>query len=106
MAKCPACNHDVTTPFFLNVEGWRWLACPHCSAKLERKNPRSVVALMPLWISLIALGGRGHRFAVIAEVLMVAIFAVILVELMRPQLQLRKPAPKPEIRLNISGPSD
>ncbi len=61
---------------------------------------------MPLWISLIALGGRGHRFAVITEVLMVAIFAVILVEFMRPQLQLRKPAPKPEIRLNISGPSD
>ncbi len=105
MAKCPACNRDVATPFFLNVDRWRWLACPHCAAKLERKNPRSV-ALMPLWISLIALGGRGHRFAVIAEVLMVAIFAVILVEFMRPQLQLRKPAPKPEIRLNISGPSD
>ena len=106
MAKCPACNHDVATPFFLNVDRWRWLACPHCAARLERKNPRSVIALMPLWISLIALGGRGHRFAVIAEVLMVAIFAVILVEFMRPQLQLRKPAPKPEIRLNISGPSD
>ncbi|SRR5258707_9797430 len=52
-----------------------------------------------LLMVLIMLGGRGHRFAVIAEVLMVAIFAVILVEFMRPQLQLRKPAPKPEIKV-------
>ncbi len=106
MAKCPACNHDVATPFFLNVDRWRWLACPHCAARLERKNPRSFVAAGPLLMVFIMLGGRSHRFAVIAEVLMVATFAVILVELMRPQLQLRKPLPKPEIRLNISGPSD
>ena len=105
MAKCPACEHDVATPFFLNVDAWRWLACPHCAARLERKNPRSV-ALLPLWIGLIALGGRGHRFAVIAEVSMAAIFVVILVEFMRPQLQLRKPPPKPEITLNINGPSN
>jgi len=106
MAKCPVCSRDIATPFFLNADAWRWLVCPHCAARLERKNPRSVIALMPLWISLIALGGRGHRFAVIAEVLMVAIMAVILVEFMRPQLQVRKPPPKPEIRLNINGPSN
>jgi hypothetical protein len=105
MAKCPVCSRDVATPFFLNVDRWRWLACPHCAARLERKTPRSV-ALTPLWIALIALGGRGHRFAVIAEVLMVAIFVVILVEFMHPQLQLRKPPPKPEIQLNINGPSN
>ena len=99
MAKCPTCNHDVATPFFLNVDRWRWLACPHCAARLERKNPRSVVALMPLWISLIALGGQGHRSRVIALVLMFAIIVVIFVEFMRPQLQLRKPAPKPEIKV-------
>jgi hypothetical protein len=103
MAKCPVCSRDVATPFFLNMDAWRWLACPHCAARLERKNPRSV-ALFPLWIGLIALGGRGHRFAVIAEVLMGAIFVVILVEFMHPQLQLRKPPPKPEITLNINGP--
>jgi hypothetical protein len=57
-------------------------------------------------MGLIALGGRGHRFATFAEVLMVAIFAVILVELMRPVLQLRKPPPKAEITLNINGPSN
>ncbi len=106
MAKCPVCEHDVVTPFFLNVDRWRWLACPHCAARLERKNPRSVVVLMPLWVALIALGGRGHRFATIAEVLMAAIFVVILLEFMHPRLQLRKPPPKPEIRLNINDPSN
>jgi len=105
MAKCPACKHDVATPFFLNTDAWRWLACPHCAARLERKNPRSV-ALMPLWIGLIALGGRGHRFAIVAEVLMGAIFVVILLEFMYPHLQLRKPPPKPEIKLDINGSSN
>jgi hypothetical protein len=61
---------------------------------------------MPLWIGLIALGGRGHRFAIVAEVLMGAIFVVILLEFMRPQLQLRKPPPKPEIKLDINGSSN
>lgn len=106
MAKCPACAQEVATPFVLNADGWRWLACAHCAAKLERKNPRAVVVLVPLWIGLIALGRMGHRFAIIAETLMVAIFAVILVEFMRPKLQLRKPPPKPETKLNISGPSN
>jgi hypothetical protein len=105
MATCPVCSRDVATQFFLNVDRWRWLACPHCAARLERKNPRSV-ALLPLWVGLIALGRQGHRFAVIAEVLMVAIFVVILLEFMHPQLQLRKPPPKPEITLNINGPSN
>jgi hypothetical protein len=106
MAKCPACEHDVAAPFFLNMDGWRWLVCPQCAARLERKNPRFIVALSSFWIALIALGGLGHRFRVIAEVLMGAIFVVILVEFMRPQLQLRKPPPKPEIKLNINEPSN
>jgi hypothetical protein len=106
MAKCPVCEHDVATPFFLNVDGWRWLACPHCAARLERKNPRYVAALASLMVALIALGGLGHRYRVIAEVLMVALVVVIFVEFMRPQLQLRKPPPKPEIKLNINGPSN
>ena len=106
MAKCPICEHDVAPPFFLNVDAWRWLACPHCGARLERKNPRSVAVLMPLWLALIALGHQGHRLAIIAEGLMVAIFLVILVEFMRPKLQLRKPPPKPEIELKINDPSN
>ena len=106
MAKCPVCEHDVATPFFLNVDKWRWLVCPHCAARLERKNPRYVAALPSFLLATIALGTMGHRFATISEVLMVAIFLAMLAGLMRPQLQLRKPAPKPEIRLNITGPSD
>ena len=106
MARCPVCEHDVATPFFLNVDRWRWLACPNCAARLERKNPRFVVALMPLWVALIAAGGQGHRFTVIAEALMVGIFVVILVEFIHPRLQLRKLPPKPEIRLDINGSSN
>ena len=106
MAKCPACEYEVVTPFFLNVDKWRWLACPNCAARLERKNPRYVVALSSFFLALIALGSLGHRFAVIAELLMAAILAVILVEFMRPQLQLRKPLPRPETKLNINGPSN
>jgi hypothetical protein len=106
MAKCPVCDHDVANPFILNADAWRWLVCPHCAARLERKNPRIVVPLMGFWLALLALGRLGHRFAVIAEVLMVAIFVVIFVKLMRPELQLRKPLPKPEIKLNINGPSN
>lgn len=105
MTKCPACRQEVVTPFFLNVDAWRWLVCPHCAARLERKNPRSLVAVGPLLMTLIAFGGRSHRFAVVAEVLIVAMFLVVLVEFMRPQLQLRKPLPKPEIKLDIDGPS-
>ena len=61
---------------------------------------------MALWPGVIALSRlQGHRFAVLAYVLILASVIVMLVEFMRPQLQLRKPPPKPEIRLNINGPS-
>jgi hypothetical protein len=100
-AKCPACEYDVAAPFFLNVDAWRWLACAHCATRLERKKPRYVVALMPFFIVLTAMGGRGHRVAAFAEVLMVAIIVVIIVEFMQPQLQVRRPLPKPETTLNI-----
>ena len=102
MAKCPACARDIAAPFFLNADAWRWLVCPHCAARLERKNPRLLVPLASLFIILIALGNLGHRAARVAEVLMVAVFVVILVLVMRPQLQVRKPPPEPEIKLNIN----
>ena len=106
MAKCPVCQHELTTPFILNVDAWRWLTCPQCAARLERKNPRSAVVLMPLWVGLIAFARLGHRFEVAAEVLMAVILVVIFAEFMRPRLQLRKPLPKPETTLNLGGPSN
>ena len=105
MAECPVCASDVATPFPLHVDAWRWLTCTHCAAKLERKNPRWVGALMGLWLGVIALGTLGHTYRIIAGVLMAVIFAVILVEFLRPRLQLRKPLRKPEIRLDLQEPS-
>jgi hypothetical protein len=104
MAKCPACEREVATPFVLNVDKWRWLACPHCAARLERKNPRYAVAMTSFFVALLSLGRLGHRFAIVAEALMIVIFVVILVDFMRPQLQLRKPLPKAEIELKIGDP--
>ena len=106
MAKCPACAHEVATPFVLNTDACRWLTCPYCAVRLERKNPQIVFPLMSFWVALLALSRMGHRLAVIAEVLMVAIFLVILAKFMRPELQLRKPLPKPEIELKINDPSN
>jgi hypothetical protein len=103
MAKCPSCSQDCPTSFFLNMVSWRELVCPHCTARLERKNPQIVVPLTGFWLALLALGRLGHRFAILAEVLMFALFVVILVKFARPELQLRKAPPKPEIRLDLNG---
>ena len=105
-AKCPACTQDIATPFFLNTDAWRWLTCPHCAARLERKKPRYALAFMPFLIVVTSLsGGWGHRFAVFAELLMVVFLVVVFVELALPQLQVRKPLPKPEVTLRIDGAS-
>lgn len=106
MAKCPACERDIATPFVLHEDKWRWFVCPHCAARLERKKPRLVAATSSFFLALLALGTLGHRFRIVAEVLMGVIFVIILVEFMRPQLQLRKPLPKPEVALKINGPSN
>jgi hypothetical protein len=87
------------------MDAWRWLACPHCAARLERKNPRFLVALSSFLMVIIVLTTQFHRFAILAYVFIVATIILMVVELMRPQLQLRKPPPKPEIRLNINGPT-
>jgi hypothetical protein len=106
MATCPACNQDVATPFFLNLDGWRWLVCPHCKASLEMKSPRSVV-LGPLMAPLFVLARRGRVFEVIAFVFTFATIFLLLLESVRLKVQLRKkPLPKPTIRLNIDGPSN
>ena len=106
MAKCPACNNDVRTPFFLDVDGWRHLTCTQCKARLEMKPPRSFV-LAPLMAPLFVLARQGRVLEVIAFVYMFATIFLLLLESVRPKVQLRKkPLPEPTIRLNIDGPSD
>ena len=106
MAKCPACDHDVRTPFFLNLAGWSHLACSQCKARLEMKPPRSAV-FAPLMVPLFLLARKGRVFEVIAYVFMFATIFLLLLESIRPKVRLRKKAlPKPDIRLDLSGPSN
>ena len=106
MAKCPACDHDVRTPFFLNLDGWSHLTCTQCKARLEMKPLRTFV-LAPLMGPLFVLARQGRIFEVIAFVFMFATIFLVLVECARPKVQVRKSTlPKPAIRLNIDGPPD
>lgn len=105
MAKCPACDHDVRTPLFLNLDAWSHLACPQCKARLEMKPPRSAV-MGPVMAPLFVLARRGPVFEAIAFVFGFATISLLLLESLRPKLRLcKKPLPKPAIRLNIYGPS-
>ena len=106
MATCPACNHDVATPFFMDLDAWRHLVCPHCQARLEMKPPRSFV-LAPLMAPLFVLARQGRVLEIIAFVYMFATIFLMLLESFRPKVRLRtRPLPKPTIRLNIDGPSN
>lgn len=106
MAECPACRHDVRTPFFLNLEGWSHLACPQCKGRLEMKPPRSAV-LGPLIPPLFVLARKGPGFEVVAFGFMFVTIFLLLLESFRPKLRLRKrPLPEPAIRLNIDRPSN
>ena len=106
MAKCPACSHDVRTPFFYNLDGWSHLACPQCKTRLEMIPPRSFL-LGPLIAPLFVLARQGRVFEIIAYAFTFVTFALILVESFRPKVRLRtKPLPEPEIRLNLDGPSN
>jgi hypothetical protein len=103
MARCPACDSDVRTPFFLNLDGWSHLICPQCKVRLEMKPPRSVV-LGPFMPPLFVLARWGRVFEVIAFVFSFATIFLLLLESVRPKVRLRKkPLPKPEIRLDING---
>ena len=105
MATCPACNHDVATPFFLNLDAWRHLVCPHCQSRLEMKPSRSFL-LGPLVAPLFVLARQGRVFEVLAFVFMSATIFLLLLEGFRPKVRLRKrPLPAPTIRLNLDGPS-
>ena len=100
MAKCPRCTHDISTPAVLDLQQWARLACRKCGSKLQAKAPRAI-AFAPLAASLPVLGTQGRPFAAVAVVLMAVVNAVILIDLMRPQLRLRKHQPQPEVGLNL-----
>jgi hypothetical protein len=105
MATCPACNQDVATPFFLNMDAWRHLVCPHCRARLEMKPPRSFV-FGPLIAPLFVLARQGRVFEIIAFVFMFVTIFFLLIESVYPKLRLRQtPLPEPTIRLNMDGPA-
>ena len=104
MSKCPRCGAAVRTPFFLNQQAWSTLTCPHCEARLKIKGLRSA-ALIPLMVSVMALGPMGHDFAILGDILIAAIVLIYILECMHPQLAFRKEPPAPEIRLNIGEPT-
>lgn len=103
MVKCPVCAREMATPFFLNVDAWRWLKCPHCATRLEKKNSRYLSALAAFVLVVISLGRLlGPRYNVLMYVLMAAIVLAMLVMLASPKVQVRKPLPEPETRLDIN----
>ena len=108
MAKCPACGHDVRTPFFFNLDGWAHLTCALCNARLEMKPRPVAVLFLPIMLSLSALSRLGHLYAIISEVLLIsATIIIVLLLIVRPSVRLRKKSlPKPDIRLNIERPSN
>lgn len=105
MAKCPACAHEVRTPWFFDLEGWRHLTCAQCKARLEMKPPRSVV-LVILMAPLFVLAREGRVFEAVAFAFMVGTIFFLLLESLRPHVRLRTtPLPKPEIRLDLDRPA-
>jgi hypothetical protein len=106
MATCPACNHDVHTPSFLDLDAWAHIVCSHCRARLEMKPARSVI-LGPLMAPLFVLARQGRVFEVIAFAFMFTTIFLLLLESVRPKVRLgKRPLPKPTIRLDIDGPSN
>jgi hypothetical protein len=68
------------------------------------KPPRSFL-LAPVMAPLFVLARHRPVIEIIAFVYMFATFFLMLLESIRPKVQLRKkPLPEPSIRLNIDGP--
>ena len=105
MQTCPACHHDVRTPFFLHLDGWTHLRCAQCKARLEMKPLRSFL-LAPLMEPLFVLAREGRAFEVFAFLYCFATLFLVVLESFHPKLRLRnKPQSQPAVRLNINGPS-
>ena len=105
MAKCPVCDHEVRTPFFLDLDGWTHLRCAQCQARLELKPQRSFL-LGPLMAPVFILARQGRTFEVMAFIFAFATIFLVLLESSRPKVRLRiRPLAKPEVWLDISSPS-
>ena len=89
MANCPACDHRVHTPSFLNLDGWRYLRCAYCKARLEMKPLRSFLLAL-LIAPLFVLARKGRTFEIIAFAYAFATILLVLLESSRPELRLRK----------------
>jgi hypothetical protein len=106
MATCPACAHDIQTPFFFNLDAWTHLACPQCKARLEMKAPRSFL-MAPLMAPLFVVAQQRRAFEVLAFSYSAVTMILVLWESFHPKLRLRqKPRPQPEVQLKINGPSN
>lgn len=106
MGKCPVCNHDVHTPFFLNLDAWAHLRCANCQTRLEMKPPR-YGSLVVVWMPMLVLARHNRFFEAIVFAFMFAIMFLVVFESIHPKVRVRKKsAPQPEIRLNIDGPSN
>lgn len=104
MATCPACKTGLRPPSFFNLSAWRSLVCPHCKARLEMARPLYVL-FGPLVAPLFVLARQGRVFEILAFAFLFVTLFMLLVESLRPKVQLRKkPLPQPSIRLNIDGP--
>src|SRR5215470_7909641 len=104
MSKCPACDHDVRAPFFLNLDAWSHLACTQCKTRLEMKPPRSAL-FAPLIAPLFVLARQSRIVEAVAFLFMFGTFFLLLLECLHPRVQLRlKPAAKPEIRVKRQRP--
>jgi hypothetical protein len=105
MAMCPACDQDVRTPFFLNLDGWTHLRCGHCKTRLEMKPPRSFL-LGPLMAPLFVFARQGRIVEFFAFAYMFATIFLIVLESSHPKLRLRKrPQAKPSVWLRLNGHS-
>lgn len=70
------------------------------------KPPRSFL-LAPIIAPLFVLARQGRIFEIIAFVYTFTTFFLLFLECRRPELRLRKKPPaKPDVRLNLDGPSN
>jgi len=104
VAKCPNCSHDVSTPWFFDLQRWAELRCPHCQWRLQMK-PRPVVPIfVPVIFAMPLLSRYGHRFVIVGDVVLgVTALALILMLTVNIPVALRKTTTpsEPPIRLNI-----